>query len=166
MADKLLEKMTWQPECGQIMDQDRRYVMLRADVLMGIFQRLPPDMRGAALGAFFESVRDAGGQSAKSYFQSLNNDPTKLLDTMASYSAELGWGKWSFAQAAEGLRLTVHNSPFAAGYGDSDCPVCHPIAGMLTTVAGLMSDTDVYVEETQCASQTGVQHCSFQVRFN
>ena len=166
MTEKLMDKMAWQLEAGQIMDGDRRYVMLRADVLMGMFRRLPPSVASTALDALGDSVRETGGQSATAYFQSLDNDAARLLDTMASYSAELGWGKWSFDERADGLQLTVRNSPFAAGYGASSCPVCRPIAGMLTTVASLITDTTVCVEETQCASQPGVEHCSFQIRFS
>lgn len=160
----LREKMQWQTELGQIKDADRRYIMLRTDVLMGVFSRLAPEARAAALNAFGTAVRESGGQSARAYFQALGGDARELLRTMADYSAELGWGKWSFGTEDEAqLRLTVRNSPFAAGFGSSATPVCHAIAGMLGTVGRLVLQGAVSVEETECAAQ-GCACCTFLVR--
>lgn len=163
MSDTLMKKMSWQTDSGQIMDADRRYVMLRTDVLMGLFALLPEQQRQAALQAFQESVRHNGGQSAKAYFDSVGHDRARLLETMAPYSAELGWGCWSFSDNGVGrLQLRVLNSPFAQGYGNSRYPVCHPIAGMLEAVGSLIYKTAVKVEETECAAQ-GCGHCIFQI---
>jgi len=163
MSGKLLDRMQWQTEAGQIMDADRRYVMLRADVLMGVFRRLGAKAGQEALSAFAESVRESGGKSAKAYFEQLGGDTEKLLGTMCSYSAELGWGSWQFTRDEKGLRLQVHNSPFAAGFGPSETPVCHAIAGMLGTVGELVLQGGVTVEETQCAAQHACAHCSFRI---
>jgi len=146
------------------MDANRRYIMLRTDVLMGLFAGLPEPGRQAALEAFRDSVRHNGGRSAQAYFESVGRDGPTLLETMASYSAELGWGSWSFSgDAAAGLRLRVSNSPFAQGYGASDTPVCHPITGMLQAIGSLLCQAAVTVEETECAAQ-GCRHCAFQLR--
>ena len=61
------------------------------------------------------------------------------------------------------LVLTVRNSPFAAGYGASDVPVCHPIRGMLTAVGEMVLDRPVTVVETACAAM-GAPECRFEVR--
>lgn len=164
MTDKLLDRMSWETSSGKILDNDRRYVMLRTDVLMGIFRALPDAQQAKALQAFSDSVEQSGGQSARAYFDSLNHDARQLLDTMASYSAELGWGKWTFAAGeSKALELTVKNSPFAEGFGASACPVCHPIAGMLKTVGMLVAGGPVQVEETHCAAQGLPDQCKFHI---
>lgn len=164
MTNSLLDRMHWQTEQGQILDADRRYIMLRTDVLMGIFRQCPPQQQLELLEAFGRSVHQNGGASAKAYFASLNKDAAQLLETMTSSSAELGWGRWQFKSSPNPgqLMLTVQNSPFAAGYGSSTTPVCHAIAGMLTSVGELVFDSSVTVSETLCAAQ-GYEHCAFVI---
>lgn len=166
MGQTLREKLHWDTQSGQITDADRRYLMLRADVLMGIFRKLEPQAQAQALAAFGQAVRESGSKSAQSYFQSQHNDAPRFLQTMEAYSAELGWGKWAFNQNTPGQwELIVHNSPFAAGFGASEKPVCSAIAGMLSAVGTLIAQTPVSVEETACAAQ-GCKHCKFVLRTN
>ncbi|NLZ10557.1 MAG: hypothetical protein GX086_04375 [Alcaligenaceae bacterium] len=151
MSQSLRNRMTWDTDNGQILDDTRRYVIIRNDVLMGIFSRLDASSAAQALAAFENSVMQSGGQSARAYFNALGNDVNKLLDTMVAFSAELGWGVWSFSRTAAALELTVRNSPFAAGHPKPSAgPVCHPIVGMLRTVGELVFDNRVEVRETQC----------------
>lgn len=160
MTDSLRQRMQWQTELGQILDGDRRYLMMRSDVLMGAFRGLPAPYQLEALQALQQSVRIHGGKSAKAYFASLNNDADRLLDTMARYSAQLGWGVWTLQKQTGALAVQVDNSPFAAGFGHCTHPVCHPIVGMLETVGELVLGDAVQVRETQCAAQ-GHPHCLF-----
>lgn len=151
MSQSLRNRMTWDTANGQILDDTRRYVMIRNDVLMGIFSRLDAKAAAQALGAFETSVMESGGQSARAYFDALSNDVNRLLDTMVAFSAELGWGVWSFSRNGTALELSVRNSPFAAGHPKPSAgPVCHPIVGMLRTVGELVFDNRVEVRETQC----------------
>ena len=166
MAESLRDRLQWQTEQGQIMDADRRYVMMRADVLMGLFRELPTDAaRAQALAALARSTARGGGASTRAYFQTLRGDVGALLNTMAGYSSELGWGVWAFSAppGQDALLLEVRNSPFAAGFGASAHPVCHPIAGILQTVGELALGRPVTVEETSCAAQ-GHAQCRFDVR--
>lgn len=164
MTQTLRERLQWNIDSGQITDADRRYIMLRTDVLMGVFRRLAPEAQEAALAAFGQAVRESGGQSAKAYFQSLDNDTARLLSTMEDYSAELGWGKWSFSPEGDNQwQLSVSNSPFAAGFGASEKPVCSAIVGMLITIGELITQQAVSVDETACAAQ-GCSHCCFHIR--
>lgn len=152
-------------EKGEIRDGAARYLMIRADTLMGIFSRLPAEEAAAALDAFKSSTIENGTRSAQSYQASLPpGDRARLLDVIAATAPQLGWGKWRFSDlAAEGLVLEVVNSPFVAGYGDSNAPVCHAIAGMLTASAGLVFGRPVVAVETQCAAEHGVDICRFEV---
>lgn len=165
MKKSLLDRMQWQTELGQILDADRRYVMLRTDVLMGIFRQLPSHLQQEALQAFGRSVQQNGGASAKAYFDSLGQDTALLLDTMQSSSAELGWGVWQFTQIpnTHTLQLTVQNSPFATAYGNSTTPVCYAIAGMLASVGQLVLNGPVTATEVTCAAQ-GHPFCSFTIQ--
>ena len=90
--------------------------------------------------------------------------PEALLTVIAGTAPQLGWGQWRFGQAADGrLDLEVANSPFAAGHGPAEGPVCAPIAGMLAAVAGMVLGGPVEVRETGCAA-TGAPACRFTAR--
>lgn len=160
----LIGRIAWVRSCGAIMDDDRRYLMLRADVLMGIFHELPLEVRHAALEAFATSVRKHGGQSARVYFDAGGARPERLLEAIIAYSPELGWGHWHIdARCDEAIEVTVENSPFAEGFGHSPDPVCHAIVGMLQAVGPMIFGQPVVVSETGCAAQAGIDRCSFRV---
>ena len=99
----LKDRMRHDASHGAIYDADRRYIMMRADVLMGLLHQVPADHRPALLRAMADSVADNGGRSAQAYFQSLGGDARAFLDTMTSSSADVGWGVWRFHQDAEGF---------------------------------------------------------------
>jgi predicted hydrocarbon binding protein len=139
-----------------------RYLRLRADTLMGMFRRLAPDERARALAAFARSTAEAGGDSARRCFDQVAGDKTALLEVIAKTAGELGWGSWRFERGAEvRLALEVADSPFAAGYGASDRPVCAPIAGMLAAVAGLVLDAECEAREVACRA-CGAAACRFE----
>lgn len=163
-ADALIERMKWVAARGAIMDEDRRYLMLRADVLMGLFREMPAALRAPALQAFAASVRKHGGGSAKAYFEATGHRPLALVETIARYSPELGWGRWHVeARGSDAIEVTVENSPFAEGFGPSPDPVCHAIVGMLQAVGALAFGRPASVVETCCAAQEGVDRCTFRV---
>lgn len=146
------------------MDGDRRYLMMRADVLMGLFREMPAELRLPAMQALAASVRKRGGGSAKAYFEATGHQPQALVDTIARYSRELGWGCWHVeASGADAIEVTVEDSPFAEGFGPSADPVCHAIVGMLQAVGTIVFGQPASVVETCCAAQEGVDRCAFRV---
>jgi hypothetical protein len=151
------DRLVRDEEKGELRDGGIRYVMLRADALMGLFRLLPEDGRQAALAALGRSVTEHGGRSARSYRERLGGgDPRALLDVVAATAPDLGWGIWRFSDAAGGgLALEVENSPFAAGFGASGKPVCAAIAGMLETVSTLVLGTATTARETECRAVSG-----------
>jgi predicted hydrocarbon binding protein len=153
-------------ETGEIRDGDIRYLMLRADALMGVLRRLPVELRGTVLAAFKDSIVEHGSRSAKGYQASLPPDQQhKLLDVIAATAPQLGWGRWRFLDvSSDGLTLEVHNSPFAKGYGSAEHGVCHPIAGMLTAVGGMVLGRPVVAEETHCGAHRGSHTCRFSAK--
>lgn len=160
----MIGRMAWIRSCGAIMDDDRRYLMLRADVLMGIFHELPLEVRHAALEAFAASVKKYGGESARAYFDASEAQPERLLEAIVAYSPELGWGRWHIdARSDEAIEVIVENSPFAEGFGHSPDPVCHAIVGMLQAVGPMIFGRPVVVIETGCAAQADIDRCSFRV---
>lgn len=146
------------------MDGDRRYVMLRADVLMGIFREMEPELRRSAMEAFAASVSRYGGRSAQAYFDAADRQPERLLETIAGYSRELGWGRWRIdACNSETIDVTVDSSPFVEGFGSSPDPICHAIVGMLRAVGTIVLGRPVTAVETGCAAQQGIGRCTFRV---
>lgn len=161
---QLRQRLTWDEPNGAILDADRRYVMLRADVLMGLFAGLPPAQRAQALESLQASVRTHGGASARAYQASGAGHVASFLHVMADSAADLGWGAWRFEpNDTAAPTLTVLNSPFAMASVGSDQPVCHAITGMLEAVSALVTGESRTFRETRCASM-GAPCCEFQAQ--
>lgn len=148
---------------GEWRDGPRRYLMLRPDALMGLFVGLPETVRLQALQSLGDAVCRQGGDSARAYLAHGGGDRVALLQTMEKTAPQLGWGVWRFEHGPGWLRLVVHNSPFAHGFGHSEHPVCHAINGMVQGVAGLWFDQDCRSSELQCEAQ-GAPCCIFEAR--
>jgi len=137
------ERLVFDTEGGTVRDGSRRYLLMRPDVLMGMFARLDPRTCAAALHAFTASAGQHGGASLAAYFASVGEDADALLVATAAAAADLGWGRWSFAREGDRLRLVVMDSPFAHGFvaasgGAAPEPVCAPICGLLAAAAKLV----------------------------
>ena len=81
--------------------------------------------------------------------------------TVAETAPQLGWGLWRFDLAGDAIRLEVRNSPFANGFGPSDHPVCHGIAGMVRAVSTLVFGRPATARETACSAM-GAPACLFE----
>ena len=157
----LNQRLVYDLETGEVRDADRRYLLMRPDVLMGALARLDARDRTRVLQAFADSAADNGGKSVRAYLGEADAKAEPLLDIIRSTAAALGWGRWAFESAPGSLRLAVHNSPFAAGFGPCDQPVCAPISGMLRSVAEHTLQGPVAVSETTCAAQGNDTTCRF-----
>ena len=154
----LHERLRFDTAHGQVLDESRRYVLLRADVLMGLFAELPPAARDEALRAFGRSVARHGADSVRAYAASAGRAALPAL--MEGAAASLGWGRWALdGSHAEGARpqwaLQVENSPFAAAASGATAPVCHAIAGMLETLAAALWNAPAEARETHCGAVGG-----------
>jgi len=169
----LHERLVFDTERGAVLDGPRRYVLMRADVLMGLFANLDGDARVAALDAFRRSVAEHGSDSVRVYREAVVRQALPAL--MEAAAASLGWGRWRFdaddlavshlhadgdPAAARGLRLAVADSPFAAAAPHGGV-ACHAIVGMLEAVGGALFDAPVEAHETHCAAQGGDAVCRF-----
>lgn len=155
-----LARLRHDPATGAHYDETRRYMMIRPEALMGAFRRLPPDTRAAALEALGASILEMGSDSARAY-AAMGGGGLALAETVARTAPELGWGVWAMQATPDRLDLTVTNSPFAAGFGPSDSPVCHAIAGMMQAVGGLVLGRPAAARETACAA-CGAPACRFE----
>lgn len=158
------ERLRYDAERGEYLDNGIRYMMIRPDALMGILHELDPDQHMPFMDAFARSIMRHGSKSAKIYQAMGAADSQALLETIRLTAPELGWGRWRFAHVDGGLDLTIENSPFAHGHGPSETPVCSPIAGMLRAVGSIVLDGNVTAVETECAAMTGIDACRFEVR--
>jgi len=160
----LHERLDFDVAGGEIRDGPRRYVVLRADVLMGLFDRLPTAEREQALQALGASVKRFGGDSVRAYLSEAGSGG--LLQRMEQASASLGWGTWRLEDRADVLLLTVDNSPFAAATQSTSGSACHAITGMLSAVASALWSADVTARELRCACEEprSDRRCLFEVR--
>lgn len=162
----IIDKLNWDTENGQILDADRRYIMLRADVLMGIFNNLPNPERLRALQSFKSSVKTHGSNSVAAYWLAINKNPQVLLESMISISAQLGWGAWQVQQkTSQQMTIQVTNSPFATASKTSKTPVCTPILGIMESMGFFIFDGPVQVSEQHCQAQPTQHHsCLFIIK--
>lgn len=157
------ERLRFDTAHGQVLDQSRRYVLLRTDVLMGTFDALEPAERDAALRAFGRSVFVHGSDSLRAYAAQPGVAGEVLLRTVQDAAASLGWGRWQLAQGGSALTLQVDNSPFAAATHEK-LPACHAVAGMLEGLAAALWGEGASAAETFCAAQHGGERCRFVAR--
>lgn len=189
----LRERLEWRLDDGEIRDGEVRYLMLRADALMGMFTRLPPAVCAEAFSALAASVQAHGGRSAAKYRAMGAADGARLLDVIVATAPQLGWGHWTLASRdADGFEVVVRNSPFAAGWraaretaseqpsdrGPQPVDVggqgaCAAIVGMLRVVGAMVLDAPALAHECACAihdARAGepmgerVGDCRFSVR--
>lgn len=159
-ASALHQRLVFDTANGAVLDASRRYVLLRADVLMGLFDALPATARDAALQALGRSVATHGAESLRAYAAEPGVDAAALQRTVEAAAASLGWGRWTLAHDGATLGLEVRNSPFAAAASPSPRPVCAAIAGMLEALASIVLGERASARETACAA-TGAPCCRF-----
>lgn len=156
------DRLAWDAARGEILDETRRYMLLRPEALMGVFRRLPAEARLEALAALEASIFEQGSDSARAY-QRHGGEGAALAHLVADTAPQLGWGLWRFEIGPDMLALEVRNSPFAAGFGPSDHPVCHGIVGMVRAVATLVFGREATAREIACAAM-GAPACRFEAR--
>ncbi len=152
-------------QVGAIHDGDIRYLLMRPDVLMGTIKNLDQNTAKTVLNAFQQAAFDHGKASMHHYKNTGFSSPIKALEFVCKVAAKLGWGRFSYHAdtRVECIKFKVENSPFAAGYGQCDQPVCAPIAGILGATVETFFEKKVTVTEITCASQ-GDGCCRFEVR--
>ncbi|HUN74905.1 MAG TPA: V4R domain-containing protein [Steroidobacteraceae bacterium] len=148
---------------GEITEDGIRYVLMRPDVLMGVAHEL----EHVSTQRFLEALERSAFRHVQSSFSRYQaKQPLSGTDFVAStcQAAErLGWGVWSTGrELSKSLIVEVRNSPFAAGFGVSQIPVCAAIAGILRAVALTAYGVDGPVIELACASQ-GAPTCRFEI---
>ena len=175
----LRQRLSWTAD-GALHDGPRRYLMMRTDVLMGTLLRLPPAAQADWLQAWAASTQQHGAASLQAYAAMPGGDVGTLADSTVQAAADLGWGRWTIEPLGNGLQLQVHGSPFVQGWRTAQAsspvsaqatlrnappcsPVCAPISGLFTALAGMLLQGPVQVTETGCAGVQGAPHdaCTF-----
>ena len=159
----LRSRLVFDEERGEYRDGAARYLMMRADVLMGLFAALPEAGRLPALQALGRSAEAFGGGSGLAYRTAGARDPATLMHTMAATAAGLGWGRWRFTADGSAILVEVANSPFAAGAGRSAHPVCHAVCGILGAMGTAVLGGPAEATETSCAACGDAAACCFRI---
>jgi hypothetical protein len=146
---------------GALSDGPVRYVLIRADGLMGAFTG--PGQR-VELASLCESVYQHGRKSLIQYQKEHGTDPGLMIAVVTQMAATLGWGVWHLRRLrADELALSVQNSPFAGAVGTSEIPVCAPVLGIVRAAGEILMNGAVRAIEHQCAA-CGADRCEFSVR--
>ena len=151
----LHERLKFDVTQGQVLDANRRYVLMRADVLMGMFELLTEAASRQALGALTRSVATYASDSVRAYDDPADPDSLQLFDAVVQGASSLGWGVWEFDLGARSCRLTVRNSPFAAAFRKIGLPACAPIVGMMQAVCTHAWKQECVAVEVQCCACAG-----------
>lgn len=157
------DRLYYDAEAGTYSDSGMRYIFIKPEAFMGVALEMPPAQRPAIFEAMIRTVVRNGGKSAAAYRAQGAADPEALLAVIRETAGQLGWGIWSTTLDDDALTVTVRNSPFAAGYGPADVPVCAPITGMVKAVSQMIFDAPTMAEETACAAM-GAEVCTFVAR--
>jgi len=163
MANRPLhERLKFDIAHGQVLDANRRYVLLRADVLMGLFGFMPEAASQQALAAFAQSVAAYGSDSVRAYDNPADPSSLQLFEAVAQGASSLGWGVWAFDAGADICRLAVRNSPFAAARGQRAGPACAPIVGMMQAVCSHVWKRGCVAVEVECSACASGGHAPGQ----
>lgn len=157
------DRLSYDAKAGTYFDGNMRYIFIKPEAVMGIILEMTPEQRPAVFEAMIRSVFTNGGKSAQSYKDAGAGASEALLSVIRETSGQLGWGDWDTVLTEESLGVTVRSSPFAAGYGASDVPVCALIVGMLTAVSGMIFGAPTCVTETTCSAM-GAEVCRFEAQ--
>ena len=160
--NRFIARAQWHAAEGSWTDGPARYLMLRADTLMGMFRRLPPEARQSALDAIAAATVEAGGESLRRYRDAAGLTAAELAPMIERTAAELGWGRLEIALGEGMIAMTVHHSPFALAAAPADGPVCAPLAGILSAFAAIALGRPARAREVACAA-TGTECCRFEV---
>lgn len=151
------------PTAGEFTDGNIRYLMMRADVLMGGAREMPEGRAVEYLRALEQSAFRHAHDSFVQYRDS-GRFQGDFLTGATGVSVTLGWGVWAVSDLGYGNhRVTVRNSPFAKGYGASPHPVCGPICGVLRAMVLVGYARQVQVTEQVCIAQGSSSECVFDV---
>lgn len=158
----LKDRLRFDAGAGAVYDGDRRYVLMRPDVLMGAVSGLDAATRARVLTQWCAAARLQGAASLRAYAESVRGDRQALVEATLAAAVDLGWGRWQLEEQPEAWRLTVHGSPFAQGCGPCEDPVCAPLAGLFGALLDILDGgpQPVPVRELQCEVQ-GASCCRF-----
>lgn len=152
-----------QRSSGQIMEDGIRYVLMRPDVLMGVAHELGGGTTQAFLSALERSAFRYVQSSFDRYQEKQTLSGADFIASTCEVARKLGWGEWATTEISPlSLTVEVKNSPFAAGFGTSQCPVCAAIAGILRAAALHAYGAQSEVTELSCAAQ-GAPVCRFEI---
>ena len=155
---QLHERLKFDTSQGQVLDANRRYLLMRADVLMGMFASMTLQAREQALEALTHSVFTHASDSVRAYADPADPASLGLFEAVALGAASLGWGVWQFDLGEGSCRLTVRNSPFATAFRTVQAPACAPIVGMVQAVCTHVWKQDCVAMEVECSACTSGEH--------
>jgi hypothetical protein len=87
------DRLVWDGPTGEILDETRRYMLIRPEALMGIFRNLPDAAQLAALQALEASIFEQGSDSARANRRH-GGEGASLAHLVAATAPQLGWGLW------------------------------------------------------------------------
>jgi len=159
---RLKSRLRFDTDRGALYDSDRRYLLMRSDVLMSAVRALPLSSREQFLTALTESARSYVASSLIAYAAQTPGDSGALIQATVDAACDLGWGVWQIHGNPPRQWLRVSHSPFAQGYGASDTEVCAPVTGVFAALMSQVLGSSVQAREVGCVA-TGHEYCEFEL---
>lgn len=166
MVNQILEKLAFDPQSGAISFEGVRYMLVRPETIMSLFNSLEEELGERAGSFFFQGGVSGGRLSAQKFKQSLGLSNKGVVEFMMRMGTQIGWGRFELValdMQTKVLQVNVHNSPYAQAYGAGKGPVCHVIRGVLAGLAQGIFNKTVQAEETGCLA-AGKDFCRFLIK--
>lgn len=164
-ANVIVENLTFDPSAGRLAYKDVRYLLIRAETIVGFQKAMEATDEKAAADALYQGGFQGGYLSAMQYKKIHRFSDRQALDFMMRMGTEIGWGQFRLAKfdsQKQALQVIVEKSPFGEAYGRSGRPVCHLITGVISGLASVLFKKECIAREVECLAR-GDADCVFSV---
>jgi len=164
--NRILDNLEYSDEDGIINFKGVRYLILRPDTIMRMYEKLRSRYGEDVDSYFFAGGFEGGRLSSEKYRDNFGLDDMGLIDFMLTMGANIGWGKFDLVEynpEEKVLVVKVSNSAFVVKDKPTNFSVCHFIRGVMSGMASVLFSGEVESSEDRCAAK-GDDYCLFTVK--
>jgi len=164
--NKIIGNIEYYENEGLITYKGVRYMILRPETIMTMYQNLRLKYGSNVDIHFFQGGFEGGRLSSEKYKDNFGMNETELIDFMLEMGGQIGWGKFElvkFDREDKILEVKVSNSAFVTEENYTKFPVCHFIRGVMSGMASVLFSSEIISKETKCAAK-GDGYCLFSIK--
>ncbi|MBU1626204.1 hypothetical protein KKB18_02450 [bacterium] len=164
--NNIIHNLEYSEDKGLLTFKGIRYLILRPETIMGMYERLREKYGSDVDLHFFQGGFEGGRLSSEKYRDNFGLNEKDLIDFMLKTGGEIGWGKFELAHFDKKKRILdirVSNSAFVTKDKRTEFPVCHFTLGVMSGMASVLFGSEVSSEEVECVSK-GDKSCYFSIK--